>query len=305
MAVPHQSTGFPDVLDSEFQEIFDREFDQLASKRGELYGIVPTNGRETIKWSDVGTLPDFEQFNGSIQYQSQHQGFDTVSTPLEWASGTQVERKLFDDDQFQIFNQRPAALGASAARTREKHAARILNLAFQNDTLFYNNSEGVALCSNSHTTNSGASTSSGFDNLITASLTAVAVATARIQMVGFRGDQADRIDVMPDELWYPPDLYDKASEIITSSGKLDGALNNDNVHQNAYTGHEWRYLTDTNNWFMMDSRTRKRMLHWVDRIPLEFGMIEDFDTLVAKFRAYMRYSTAWTNWRFILGAQVS
>ena len=305
MAVPHQSVNFGDVLDSEFQEIFDREYNQLASKRGDLYGIVPTNGRETIKWSGVGTLPDFEPFDGSIRYQSQHQGYDTVSTPLEWASGVQVERKLFDDDQYQIFNQRPAALGASAARTREKHAARVLNLAFSNDTLFYVNSESVALCSDSHTTNSGASTTNGFDNLTTAALTTVAVAAARIQMVGFRGDQADRIDVMPDELWYPPSLYEKAFEIISSSGNPANANNADNVHQKAYTGHEWRYLNDTNNWFMMDSRVRARMLHWVDRIPLEYGMIEDFDTLVAKFRAYMRYSTAWTDWRFILGAEVS
>jgi hypothetical protein len=258
-----------------------------------------------MKWSGVGTLPDFEEFNGSVQYQSQNQGYDTTATALEFASGCQVERKLYDDQQYNTFNQRPAALGSSAARTREKHAARPLNLAFQTDTMFYNNSEGVALCSNSHTTTSGASTASGFDNLITASLTAVAVATARIQMVGFRGDQAERIDVIPDELWYPPDLYENAYEIISASGKVDTALNNPNVHEGKYTGHEWRYLTDTNNWFMMDSRVRKNMLHWTDRIPLEFGMIEDFDTLVAKFRAYMRYAMAWSDWRFVLGAQVS
>jgi hypothetical protein len=305
MAVPHQSVAFGDLLDSEFQEIFDDEYNQLRSKREDLYGVVPTNGRETIKWSGVGTLQDFEQFAGSIAYQSQNQGYDTTATALEFASGIQVERKLFDDQQYNTFNQRPKALGASAARTREKHAARVLNLAFQNDTLFYNNTEQRPLCSNSHTTTSGASTSSGFDNLITADLTAVAVATARIQMVGFRGDQAERIDCVPDELWYHQNNYEKAYEIIAASGKVDTANNNPNVHEGKYVGHEWRYLTDTNNWFMMDSRVRMNMLHWVDRIPLEFGMIEDFDTLVAKFRAYMRYAMAWTDWRFILGAQVS
>jgi len=34
-------------------------------------------------------------------------------------------------------------------------------------------------------------------------------------------------------------------------------------------------------------------------------MAEDIDTLVAKWRGYMRYSMAWTDWRFIVGAVVS
>jgi hypothetical protein len=301
----HASVNFGDLLRPDFEEIFDDEYRQLRSKREDLYGIVPSNGRDIMKWSGVGTLGDFTEFDGSVTYQEQSQGYDTTMTPLEFANGIQVERRLFDTQQYNTFNQRPKALGASAARTREKYAARILNLAFQNDTYFYNNTEQVALCSNSHTTTSGASTSSGFDNLTTADLTAAAVAAARIQMVGFRGDQADRIDVLPDELWFHQNNYEKAFEIINAGGKLDGALNNPNVHEQAYVGHEWRYLTDTNNWFMMDSRVRKDMLHWQDAVPLEFGMIEDFDTLVAKFRAYMVFGAAWTNWRWILGAQVS
>ena len=305
MAVPHSSGNFGDLLDPNFQVIFDDEYNQLMSKRGDLYGVVPSNGQRTMKWSEVGTLPDFVELDGSIDYASQNQGYDTTLTYLEFARGIQVTRTLFDDQQYNTFNQRPKALGAAAARTREKHAARVLNLAFSVDDMFQSGGDSLALCDNSHTTTSGASTTNGFDNLLTDALTAVAVATARIQMVGFRGDQADRIDVIPDEIWYPPDLYEVAWEIINASGKLNTANNNPNVHEGKYTGHEWRYLTDANNWFMMDSRVRGNMLHWIDRVAIEFGMIEDFDTLIAKFRAYMRYGAAWTDWRWILGSQVS
>lgn len=305
MPVPHSSGAFGDLLDIRFQEIFYDEYQQLPDMLPNLYSFPPTNGRNNMTWSQVGTLPDFQEFTGNIQYSSQSQGYDTTSTPLEFANGVQVERKLFDDDQWHIMDQKPQGLADSAFRTRQKHGARILNLGFSVDNYFYNNSEAVALCSNSHTTTSGASTASGFDNLTTAALTATAVASARIQMVGFRGDQAERISVMPDELWYPPDLYEVAYEIINASGKVDTANNNPNVHKGRYTGYEWNYLTDVNNWFMVDSRMKKRMLHWVERIPLEFAMVEDFDTMIAKWRAYMRYSNAHTDWRFILGAQVS
>ena len=167
-------------------------------------------------------------------------------------------------------------------------------------------SEGVPLVSNSHATNSGASTATGFDNLITDALSAVAVATARIQMVDFRGDQAERISIVPDEVWIPNNLYEEAFEIVSSRGKLDVANNNANVHEGQYRIVEWNYLNvDTNNWFLVDSSLRRQHLNWIDRIPLEFAMVEDFDTLLAKWRGYMRYAFAYTDWRWILGANVS
>jgi phage major head subunit gpT-like protein len=306
MAVPHVSTNFGDLLDPRFQRIFDEEYKQLPDMLPMLFTTVPQNGRNNIMWSQVGTVPDFNEFTGTVTYASQNQGYDTTATYVEFASGIQVERKLFDDDQFHVMDQKPRALAASAARTRQKHGARILVNAFSVDTFFYNNSEAVALCSNSHTTTSGASTANGFDNLTTAALSAVAVAAARIQMVGFRGDQAERISVVPDELWHPPDLYEEAYEIIQSSGKVDTANNNRNVHEGKYRSIEWNYLGgDTNNWFMVDSTLKRQMCFWIDRIGLEFAMIEDFDTLVAKWRAYMRYANAHVDWRWILGASVS
>ncbi len=134
---------------------------------------------------------------------------------------------------------------------------------------------------------------------------ATAVAAARIQMRGFRDDQAGRFDVTSDEMLVPTDLFEEAFEIINASGKLDTATNNPNVHQGKYRSIEWNYLTDANNWFFMDSRTRRRFLFWIQRIPVEFAMVEDFDKLIAKWRGYVRYSNAWTNWRFVMGHQVS
>jgi len=305
MPTPHISTQFGDLLDPRFQRVFWDQLKQLKDVLPSLYGTAPNNGRDTMRWSSVGALPDWVEFTGSVQYQSMSQGYDTTSTPVEFTNGVQVERKLFDDDQYHIMDQRPRGLALSAHRTRQKHGARVFNLAFSVDNYFYNNTEAVALCSNSHTTTSGASTTSGFDNLTTASLTATAVAAARILFVGFRGDQAERISVQPDELWYPPDLYEQAEEIIKSEGKVDTANNNINVHKGAYDGYEWNYMTDTNNWFMCDSSMRKMSLLWWDRIPMEFAMIEDFDTIVAKWRGYMRYAMAHIDWRWILGAQVT
>ncbi len=305
MAVPHASGSFGDLLDPRFQKIFNDELNQLEDMVSTVYTMAGTNKRNEMKWSEVGTVPDFSAFNGTIGYNSVVQGFDVTSTPLEFTNGIQVTRKLFDDDQYNVMDQRPKGLANAGMRTRQKHAARIFNQAFAPDNLFYTGTDGAGLCSNSHLTNSGASTASGFDNLGTSALTATAVFAARIQMRGFRGDQAERISITPDELWYPPDLSEVGWEILHSSGKLNTANNNANFHKGQYTPNDWEYMTDATNWFMVDGDLRRQHLHWVDRVPLEFAMMEDFDTLVAKWRAYMRYSTAYTDWRFIFGAQVS
>ena len=305
MAVPHASGAFGDLLDPRFQKIFQDTYRQVPDMLPQLFQMV-NNGRNNMTWSGVGAFGDWGQFTGTTTYDSIAQGYDVTSTPIEFASGVQVERKLFDDDQYHIMDQRPAGLALAAARTKQKHGARIFNNAFAVDSFFYSHSENVSLCNDSHTTTaSGVSTATGFDNLVTSALSATAVAAARIQMRGFVDDRGNAIDIMPNELWYPKELYEVAEEIIESEGKIDTANNNVNVHKGVYDGYDWLYMTDTNNWFMCDGAQRKMCLQWVDRIPIEFGFAEDLDTLVAKWRGYMRYSNAWIDWRWVLGASVS
>ena len=305
MPTPAVSTAFGDLLDPRFQRIFNDRHKQLPDMVAGIYTMAGSNGRNNITYSQVGAFQDVQQFTGTIEFDSVSQGYDTTITPLEWASGFQVERKLFDDDQFNIMDQRPSGLARASNRTRQKHAFRPFTMAFSVDTLFYVNTEAVASCSNSHTTTSGASTGTGFDNLVTSALSATAITAAKIQGWGLRDDRANRMATMWDELWYPPDIFDVAEEILGSAGKPDTMNNNINVHQGKYTGMSSVYMTDVNDWFLVDSAMRKESLFWSDRIPNEFAMVEDFDTMVAKWRLYSRYGAGEIDWRWRIGASVT
>lgn len=306
MAVPHTTGQFGDLLDPNFAKIFDDNFPQLDDMLPMLFDFVTDNGQIDMKFSQVSGYTDIPEFSGSVTYQSATQGYDTTITPIEYASGIQVERRLFDTDQYGIMNQRPAGLARAAQRTRQGHGAARFNNAFSVDTKFYVNSEAVALCADNHTTTvQNASTASGFDNLVITALSATALATARIQMRGFRDASANRGDIEPDEILFPPDLYEVAFEINASMGKVDQAENNRNVHRGRYTMKEWNYLSDTNNWFLMDGSLRKESLKWFDSVGVEFAMAEDLDTLVAKWRLYQVYGNGHLDWRWILGGNVS
>ena len=304
MGVPHNAGSFGDLLDKRVTKLFSDKYKQLDDRIPDFYGME-TSSDSFERWSEVGAIGDFTEFGGTVTYQSQNQGYDVTATHKEFVNGFQITRDLYDDDRHGVWERKPKALADAYMRTRQKHGARIFNNAFSVDTYFYNHTEAVALCSDSHTTTSGASTSTGFDNKATSSLTATAVEAARIQFRNFRGDQAERISVMPNMLVIPVDLYGRAYEIVESSGKPDTANNDANVHKGAYRIVDWEYLTDTNDWFMIDQSAMKDSLIWFDRIKLEFGMAEELDTLVAKWRAYARYSSMYHSWRWILGASVS
>jgi hypothetical protein len=298
------SAAHGDLLDRRFSKIFSDTFKRLPEMRSLLFNVQTARKGADEKFSQLGELGDLQVFDGNITYDSTFQGYDVTATHKEYALGMQIQRTLMDDDLFSQMDRQPAKLARSAQRTLEGFGARLFTMAFSNDTLFYSHSEGVPLCSNSHTTTSGASTAVGFDNLATAALSATAVASNRIQMRGFRGDRAERINVEPTEIWIPPDLYETAYEIVSSLGKVNTAENNANVHYGQYNIMEWNYMSSPADWFMVDGEARKDNALWFNRMPVEFANTNEFDTFVRKWRTYTRFSYAWIDWRWVLGNDV-
>ena len=175
MANPLTTAGFPDVLDPRFREITDGEFADEQDRISEFYSME-TPSQLTERWSSLSPMGLYNEFSGAVNYDGPDQQYDVSATHREYAKGVEVERLLVEFDQFGIIDTRFKLLARSARQTRQVHAARVFNNAFSNDTTFYNHSEAVALCSNSHTTTrSGVSTSTGFDNLVTSALSPTAL----------------------------------------------------------------------------------------------------------------------------------
>lgn len=307
--------SFPDLLDPRFREIAAEEKSKLHEDYVPiLFGMPGATQpqRDTERYSEVSGLARMGQFTGSIDYAQFYQGYDTTASYVEFAQGIQIERTLIEWDQKNLIEERPRALVRSAYRRRQFDAMRHLRNAFSVDTFFHNRTEGVALCSNSHTTTTGTSVAAGFDNLMTAAFSATALATAQIQIADYRDLQSEPIEVVGDTIIAPIDLYERVWETVNSMGKLDVATNNRNVHYGAYTIIFLRNkvdFTDTNDWFVGDSTLMKDLVLWFDQVwpngQPETGFTEEFDTFVAKYRAYARWTNIIRDWRWALGSQVS
>lgn len=293
------SEGFGYLLDPGLRKIFMDEFSLPEGQRENLFGVEKSS--KAVEYDlGIGGTGDLVEFDGTISYDEFKQQYRVSYTHKEWVKGMKIERKLVDDDLYSIINKRPQQLALVAKRTQEKHAASVFNNAFS--TSIFAGGDGLSLCNSAHTY-VGTDTTVG--NTGTTALSATAVEATRLYMRQFTDETDNLMIASGDTLVVPPNLEETAWEICNATGKLDTGDNNPNFHKGKYKIVVWDYLTDTNNWFMLDSRMSKMYLKWFQRIPTEFNKDKDFDTYVSKWSVYSRYSYGFSGWSFIYGQNVA
>lgn len=182
----------------------------------------------------------------------------------------------------------------------EKQSASVFNNAF-NSSIFAGG-DGLSLCNSAHTFVGVSSTNS---NTGTTALSATAVEATRLLMRQFTDETGNLLISRADTLLVPPALEETAWEIVNAQGKLDTGDNNPNFSKGKYKIISWDWLTDSNNWFMMDSRMMKMYLKWFQRVPTEFNKDISFDTYLSKWSVYSRYSFGFSDWVWLLGQNVA
>ena len=315
--MPMTSDHWAELIDPRMREAFFIGFsggDRRASMVPTIYDVIATvlGDEKVLPIGGIGSSGWNFEDTGRVQYGEAVKGYEETFTPHEFARGVQVERKLIDDNRIAQALDMAGALGDAAFRMREKAGANVFINAFSAATAETLDDYGtdavgadlVALCSTAHPRHKlDASTTD--TNEGTLALTAANVSTTRQLMAETLDMNGDLLNVMPDEILVPVELEDTAIQIVRS--QLDPASANNAVNPQAgrFSVHVWHYLTDSNAWWLMDSGLRRRCLRWYDRIPLEFARETDFDTLIGKWRAYMRFTLGWSDWRFVYGQNPS
>src|SRR3990167_6090512 len=310
--MPMISDHWSTLVDTAIREAFFLGFsggDRRVSMIPQLFNVQSSNMADE-KVQAIGGISskgwNFED-SGRVQYTEPVLGYEETFTHHEVARGIQVERKLIDDNRISQALDAAGNLGDSAFRVRELAGAQVFINAFSAATAETLDDYGVdavgadlvGLGSNAHPTSPSDSTALTNEGVL--ALTAANVSTTRQLHMALTDMNGDLLNVMPDEILVPPELEDTALIIVRSAQDPASANNAINPQSSRFTVRTWHYLTDSTAWFMMDSGLRRQSLRWYDRVPLEFGREQDFDTLVGKWRAYMRWSLGWTDWRWVYG----
>lgn len=186
------------------------------------------------------------------------------------------------------------------ARTREKTGAGI----FINSFIGTDGPDSLSLVNDAHPYHPEDATTQ--DNKGTAALSPVSIeATRRVGYTSIFTDRGELLEVNYDTILAPIALEEKAWEVINSKGKVDTANNNRNFHYGRYKLAIWPRLTDSKNWWMLDSRLCKMFLLWWDRVKNSLAYDRDFDTIMAKWSVYERYAAGWADWKPVYGHSVT
>ncbi|HEY6021345.1 MAG TPA: hypothetical protein VIY48_16010 [Candidatus Paceibacterota bacterium] len=298
--------------------IIRREWDQemrnprIASPAFQFFGIDGSTA--SVEYSQgLGAFDLVPEYNsataegapGAVAYDSFAELYETTFTHKEYAKGVAIERKLFDDDQRGNIRRKAQSLGLAFGRTRASHASSVFNNAFSSS---YVGADAVSLCNDSHPVNK-VSTST-FDNKGTSALSYTSIVSTLIAGQDMNDDRGNPMPIIYDTVLVPTALQATAYEAIKPLLK-PGTGNNDANALNYINGAPLNvvvdpYLTDSTNWFMIDSQLAKQHLLWFNRVlpGIEVDPASNFN-LVVRYVGYMRYSFGWDDARWIYGHEVA
>jgi len=142
-------------------------------------------------------------------------------------------------------------------------------------------------------------------NLATGALTDMNLKLAMQQMRETVDEAGNLINATPKKLVVPPALEFTAKEIVNSQLKSGTDYNDINTVKGALEVIVYDYIGEAAGgsdtaWFLIDPTLCELNFFW--RVKPEFKWDEDFDTFVAKYRGYMRFSYGVSDWRGIVGS---
>lgn len=278
---------------------FDVGMNRIPSMRSRLFNVQGSLLAEE-KGTGIGgfSVDAWNQYakSGEKGTLDLNQLYTKTYTHVEYPVKLRIEKRLLLNDQYGIINQMVRRAGMSAEQKMEIDAASILNNAFDSG---FAGADAVALCSASHP-HSPHAPGSTQSNTGTLALTETAVSSTRVTMMRYKDDKNNEVGLMPNELWVPPELEDKALKIVRSTNEPGSANNDANAQAGRWTVVPWQRLTGTKAWFMVDSAWRQEVVNWYNReVIVPMLIAEDTTHLTYEFK--LHYSFGFDDWRWIFG----
>lgn len=293
------SDNWSDLLEPGLKSIFEKHMKQMKDYIPELFS-VETSSKAAEHVLGVGSIGEMDEWNGSVSYEDFNKGYKKTFTHIKYSKGIQIERELVEDDQYAEIRKRVKMLSRSVYFTRQNHAASVFNNAFSGG---YVGADSVALCSASHP--NSPSDSSVQSNAGSTALSADAVDATSVLMQAWKDDKGNLLNVLPDTLLVPPALGKTARIIAETDEEPFTTDHGINIYKGALNVIILPFLSDANNWFMLDSSRARECLMWFDRRKAEFANETDFNTEMARYKAITRFSYGWADWSFCYGHAVS
>lgn len=298
----HISESFGKLLEPGLRKIFFEYLKELPEQYSKVFNMN-TSKKAAEHDYGLGAFGDWKEREDNldtVDYQTLSPGLERTYRHKAFTQGFMIERELYDDEQYRQINKFPRSMARSGRQKVEKDAAKFLI-----DSFTENIYDGKPLFAKDHPLLDSDKTCS---NLMEGPLTEENLKKA-IKLMKEQLDEAGNlVQMKPNKLIIPPALEDTAKRLLNST-LLPGTELNDTNKYLLESGIQiviLDYLSEAGVgsdtvWFLQDSEQHELNFFW--RIRPEFKWDEDFDTFVAKYRGYMRYSLGASDWRGMVGSK--
>ena len=302
----HISENFGKLLYPGLRKIFFETYDEIPEQYSKIFNVQTSNSA-TETDHGMGAFGEWEERTSEIDtvaYAKISDGGDVTYKHKAFTKGFMIGRELYDDEKYGQMKKMAKALARAGRAKVERDAITVLTKGFKGESGAFKGRDGLELFHDRHTLVDSEKTCS---NLMTGALNEVNLKKA-IQMMAEQLDEAGGlIQMKATKLIIPPALEDTARRLLHSA-QLPGTELNDT---NEYLRDRLQivvmdYLAEIAGgsdtmWFLQDGSRHELNFFW--RVKPEFKNEEDFDTFVAKYRGYMRYSYGFSDWRGMVGSK--
>ena len=224
----------------QYPSVYESVFDKKTSQRNYEEALRMT-GVSMAEKKGEGEAIGIDDVNQSFARRTQHE---------VWGKKIAITEEAFEDD---LYMKHAEGLSKELAKAlfhaKETNAAAIFNNA-DSTTGIHQGSDGVALLSTAHLLGGGGT----FSNTVTSDLSEVALENAVINIEGFVDDRGLRMMANVKCLLIPKESRYIAHRILSSTlrpGTPDNDANAIKDMNDVPDTKVWRFLTDTNSWFLV------------------------------------------------------
>ena len=304
----HVSANFGKLLYPGLRKVFFETYDEIPEQYSKVYNVETSNSATETDYG-MGAFGDWEERANeldTVAYAKIKEAGEVTYKHKAFTKGFMISRELYDDEKYGQMKKMAKALARAGRAKVEKDAVEPLIYGFEGETESGKTREGRDGLSLFHTAHTLVDSSKTCSNMLTEELSEASLKKA-IQMMASQLDEAGNlIQMKATKLIVPPALEDTALRLLHSA-QLPGTNHNDT---NEYLKDRMQvvvldYLGSTAGgndkmWFLQDGNRHEMNFFW--RVKPEFKNEEDFDTFVAKYRGYMRYSLGFSDWRGMVGS---
>ena len=299
MATPITTGSHPKALWPGVANWFGAAYDEHSEEYSQIFEVETSskNFEEDVQMVGFGLAPVKKQSEG-VTYTGHTQGWLKRYVHVVYGLGYIVTREEIEDNLYEeVSRKRAQALAFSMRQTKENVHANILNRI---TTAAYTIGDGQVLGSASHPLNGGGT----FSNLLTpaADISEDAIEDMCIMVMQMVDDLSNKINLMPQCLIIPSDLWFEANRILQSTLQNDTANNALNVLKSTNALPQGikmnHYLTDTDAFGIKTNCPRGFISY--KRRAIEFTKDNEFSSENAMAKATERYSCGVTDPRCII-----